>query len=153
MGSEGCRIFRTQIPLLKLAIIISRMHECVFERAWENVPFEDDNSCPYQEQNKMEKQKNIVCGADIHKKFIMATILSRDGNKIRRRFGMTLDEILRFKEWVINNNCEAVAIESTGIYWISIYTVLEGSVEVILANAYKIKHTPGRKTDKRDSRY
>jgi hypothetical protein len=42
----------------------------------------------------MEKQKNIVCGADIHKKFIMATILSRDGNKIRGRFVMTLDEIL-----------------------------------------------------------
>ncbi len=64
---------------------------------------------------------------------------------------MTLDEILRFKNWVVSNNCEAVAIESTGIYWVPIYTVLEGSVEVILANAYKIKHTPGRKTDKRDS--
>jgi len=101
----------------------------------------------------MEKQKNIVCGADIHKKFIMATILSRDGNKIIERFGMTLDEILRFKNWVISNNCESVAIESTGIYWISIYTVLEGNIEVILANAYKVKHTPGRKTDKRDSKW
>src|SRR4030065_262506 len=151
MGSEGCWIFETLISLPKLAIIISRMHECFFERVWEIVPFEDDNICPYQERNKMEKQKNIVCGADIHKKFIMATILSRDGNKIRGRFGMTLDEILKFKEWVISNNCEAVAIESTGIYWIPIYTVLEGSVEVILANAYKVKHTPGRKTDKRDS--
>jgi len=101
----------------------------------------------------METQKNIVCGADIHKKFIMATILSRDGTKSSGRFGMTLDEIVRFKEWVISNNCEAVAIESTGVYWIPIYTVLEGSVEVILANAYKIKHTPGKKTDKRDSKW
>lgn len=101
----------------------------------------------------METQKNIVCGADIHKKFIMATILSRDETKISGRFGMTLDEIVRFKEWVISNNCEAVAIESTGVYWIPIYTVLEGSVEVILANAYKIKHTPGKKTDKRDSKW
>jgi transposase len=151
MGSEGCLFFGTLISLSKLAIIISRKHECVFERVWENVPFEDNNICPYQERNKMEKQKNIVCGADIHKKFIMATILSRDGNKIRGRFGMTLDEIVRFKDWVISNNCEAVAIESTGIYWVPIYTILEGSVEVILANAYKIKHTPGRKTDKRDS--
>lgn len=49
----------------------------------------------------------------------------------------------------ISNNCEAVAIESTGVYWIPIYTVLEGSVEVILANAYKVK---GKKTDKRDSK-
>ena len=101
----------------------------------------------------METQKNIVCGADIHKKFIIATILSRDETKISGRFGMTLDEIVRFKEWVISNNCEAVAIESTGVYWIPIYTVLEGSVEVILANAYKIKHTPGKKTDKRDSKW
>ncbi|HEX7576324.1 MAG TPA: IS110 family transposase [Candidatus Methanoperedens sp.] len=101
----------------------------------------------------METQKNIVCGADIHKKFIMATILSRDENKIRGRFGMTLGEIVRFKEWVISNNCEAVAIESTGVYWIPIYAVLEGSIEVILANAYKVKHTPGKKTDKRDSKW
>jgi transposase len=101
----------------------------------------------------MEIQKNKVCGADIHKKFIMATILSRDETKSSGRFGMTLDEIVRFKEWVISNNCEAVAIESTGVYWIPIYTVLEGSVEVILANAYKIKHTPGKKTDKRDSKW
>jgi transposase len=101
----------------------------------------------------METQKNKVCGADIHKKFIMATILSRDGTKSSGRFGMTLDEIVRFKDWVISNNCEAVAIESTGVYWIPIYTVLEGNVEVILANAYKIKHTPGKKTDKRDSKW
>jgi|GEM_PF-1280794 len=62
----------------------------------------------------METQKNIVCGADIHKKFIIATILSRDETKIGGRFGMTLDEIVRFKEWIVSNNCEAVAIESTG---------------------------------------
>lgn len=99
----------------------------------------------------METQKNIVCGADVHKKFIKTTILSRDGIKLVERFGMTLDDILQFKNWVISNKCEAVAIESTGIYWIPIYTVLEGSIEVILANAYKVKHTPGKKTDKRDS--
>jgi transposase len=99
----------------------------------------------------METQKNIVCGADVHKKFIKATILSRDGTKLVERFGMTLDDILLFKNWVINNKCEAVALESTGVYWIPIYTVLEGCVEVILANAYKIKHTPGKKTDGRDS--
>ncbi len=99
----------------------------------------------------MEKQRNKVCGADIHKKFLIATILSRDGSKITERFGMNLDGILRFKDWVIENNSEQVAIESTGVYWVPIYTVLEDSIEVIVANAYKVKHTPGRKTDKRDS--
>ena len=38
--------------------------------------------------------------------FVMCTILSRDGAKATERFGMTLDEILKFKEWVIENDCE-----------------------------------------------
>jgi transposase len=101
----------------------------------------------------MEKQRNKVCGADIHKKFLVATILSRDGIKSSGRFGMTLDEIMRFKEWVVENNCEQVAVESTGVYWVPIHTVLEDKIEIIVANAYKIKHTPGRKTDMRDSEW
>jgi len=101
----------------------------------------------------MEKQRNKVCGADIHKKFLIATILSRDGTKITERFGMKLDDIIKFKEWVVKNNCEQVAVESTGIYWVPIYTILEDNIDVIVANAYKIKHTPGRKTDVRDSEW
>jgi transposase len=101
----------------------------------------------------METQKNRVCGADIHKKFLIATILSRDGTKITKRFGMILDDLLEFKNWVIENQCEQVAVESTGTYWIPIHAVLEGSVDLIVANAYKIKHTPGRKTDIIDSEW
>ncbi len=101
----------------------------------------------------MERQRNKVCGADIHKKFLVATILSRDGTKTSERFGMMLDGILKFKDWVVANNCEQVAVESTGVYWVPIYTVLEDKIEVIVANAYKIKHTPGRKTDLRDSEW
>jgi transposase len=101
----------------------------------------------------METQKNKVCGADIHKKFLIATILSRDGTKITKRFGMILDDLLEFKSWVIENQCEQVAVESTGTYWIPIHAVLEGSVDLIVANAYKIKHTPGRKTDVIDSEW
>jgi transposase len=101
----------------------------------------------------MEIIKNKVCGADIHKKFLVATILSRDGTQISERFGMMLDDILKFKEWVIANNCEQVAIESTGVYWVPIYTALEDKIEVIVANPYQIKHTPGRKTDKVDSEW
>lgn len=101
----------------------------------------------------METQKNKVCGADIHKKFLIATILSRDGSKITRRFGMTIEDLLNFKDWVIENQCEQVAVESTGTYWIPIHSILESSVDIIVANAYKIKHTPGRKTDTVDSEW
>ena len=99
----------------------------------------------------MEKQWNIVCGADIHKKFLIATILSRSGTKKTKRFGMTLNELLNFKNWVIENGCEQVAVESTGTYWTPIHAVLEGSVGFIVGNAYKIKHTPGNKNDLADA--
>ncbi len=75
----------------------------------------------------MEKQWNKVCGADIHKRFLIATILSRDGIRIVNRFGMTIDDLLKFKNWVTENQCEQVAVESTGTYWIPIHAVLEGT--------------------------
>jgi transposase len=99
----------------------------------------------------MEKQRNKVCGADIHKRFLIATILSRDGTKKSNRFGMTIDDLLKFKNWITENQCEQVAVESTGSYWIPIHAVLEDTIDLIVANAYKIKHTPGRKTDISDS--
>jgi transposase len=101
----------------------------------------------------METQRNRVCGADIHKKFLVATILSRDGTKKTKRFGMTLDDLLDFKSWVMENQCEQVAVESTGVYWIPIHSVLENAVDLIVANAYKIKHIPGRKSDLIDSEW
>src|SRR5512137_2798720 len=101
----------------------------------------------------MENQRNKVCGADIHKKFLVATILSRDSTKVTQRFGMTLDDLLKFKSWVIENQCEQVAVESTGVYWIPIHAVLENAVDLIVANAYKIKHIPGRKSDLIDSEW
>jgi transposase len=101
----------------------------------------------------MEKQRNKVCGVDIHKKFLVATILARDGTKMQRRFGTDIDDLLNFRDWVIKENCDCVAIESTGVYWYPVHAVLENKVELILANAHQIKHTPGRKTDALDSEW
>ena len=85
----------------------------------------------------MEKQWNIVCGADIHKKFLIATILSRSGTKKTKRFGMTLDELLIFKNWVIEYGCEQVAVESTGTYWTPIHAVLEDLLALLLVMRIK----------------
>ncbi|MFB3765483.1 MAG: helix-turn-helix domain-containing protein [Methanotrichaceae archaeon] len=110
----------------------------------------------YEDQAAMlvaeKKEGNYkVCGVDVHKKFLVATILSRDGTKDTKRFSMAIDGLLRFRDWVIGNNCGQVALESTGIYWYPIHAVLEEKVDLIVANVYKIKHTPGRKTDVNDS--
>jgi transposase len=101
----------------------------------------------------MEKQRNKVCGVDVHKRFSVATCLSRDGSKKTKEFTMDLEGLFEFKEWVIGNGCEVVAFESTGNYWIPIFTFLEGDIELIVGNAYQIKHIPGRKTDLRDSEW
>jgi len=101
----------------------------------------------------MSKELYKVCGADIHKRFFVATILSRDGTKHVRRFRTSPQELLDFREWVVENGCERVAVESTGRFWIPIHAALEGAVELIVANAYKIKHTPGKKTDVADSEW
>jgi len=101
----------------------------------------------------MEVQRNKVCGADVHKKFLVATILSRDGTKQTQRFRMNPEELSEFRTWVVDNGCEQVAVESTGIYWIPVLNAIEGFVDLILANAYKIKNTSRPKTDLTDSEW
>jgi transposase len=101
----------------------------------------------------MEVQRNKVCGADVHKRFLVATILSRDGTKQTQRFRMNPDELSKFRTWVVENGCEQVAVESTGIYWIPVLNAIEGFVDLILANAYKIKNTSRPKTDLTDSEW
>lgn len=99
----------------------------------------------------MGKRRNKACGADIHKNKIVATVLSSAGTKNQAEFGTTLPELLRFKSWLIEGGCDVLAMESTGTYWMPIYSVLESSMEVIVANPYMIKHIPGKKTDLIDS--
>jgi transposase len=95
----------------------------------------------------MNDQRDKACGADIHKNKIVATILSISGTKNQSEFGTTLSELLKLKSWLTDNGCYKVAMESTGTYWIPVYSVLEDSMEVIVANPYMIKHIPGKKTD------
>jgi transposase len=123
------------------------------ERVWENVPTRVLASAHIRPGYNMTEQRNKVCGVDIHKKFLIATILSRDGTKMQKRFATVVDDLLNFRDWVIKENCDCVAIESTGVYWYPVHAVLENKVELILANPHQIKHTPGRKTDALDSEW
>jgi len=95
---------------------------------------------------------NTVCGLDIAKDEIVATILSDNHNKETRKFKVHLDELFELKQWLKTNNCNKTVMESTGIYWIPIYASLEESdFEVVLANPRQVKAIPGRKTDIKDS--
>jgi transposase len=101
----------------------------------------------------MESSRSKVCGIDVHKRFLVATILERNGSKKTEKFLNNLEQLLQLKEWVITEQCQAVAFESTGEYWVSLYDVLQGYVEIIIANSYHIKWIPGKKTDTIDSEW
>ena len=94
-----------------------------------------------------------ACGIDIHQEFLMATILDLSGTKDTRRFSTCIEDLLNLREWLIETKCQRVAIESTGIYWIPTYTLLDGRIETIVANPFQIKNIPGRKNDNIDSEW
>lgn len=114
--------------------------------------------CSYQiPQNEVLRNMNIrvekACGIDIHQAFLSATIINLAGTKDTRNFSTCLEGLLELRNWIIENGCQRVAIESTGIYWIPAYTALEGKVETIVANPLQIKYIPGRKNDDIDSEW
>jgi transposase len=99
----------------------------------------------------MSKRKDRVCGADVHKDLIVATIIGEDESQLQARFGTTNAELMRFKDWLIANNCEQLAFEATGVYWIPVYDALSSTIDIIVANPWQIKTIPNDKSDSKDS--
>ena len=97
----------------------------------------------------------ICCGLDVHKKKISACLITTNQSGKEeyeiREFGTFTDELIELREWLIDSHCPIVAMESTGVYWRPVHNIIEGYLEVILANARHIKNVPGRKTDIKDS--
>lgn len=149
MSSEGCNVFWDADPDTKPAIV-SRMPKCVLERECE-CAHTSDQHLPISGADDMNTEKEIVCGADIHRDFLVATMISRSGLKLQEQFGMDQDGLLAFRFWILDHRCRRVAVESTGNYWYPIFCILEGHVEFILANAFQIRNIEGKKTDRLDS--
>jgi hypothetical protein len=60
----------------------------------------------------------VCCGVDVHKTFLIATIITsqRSPPLLKKRFSTFNNFILQFKQWLIDNNCFDVCMESTGKY-------------------------------------
>lgn len=67
--------------------------------------------------------------------------------------GALADDLCPMKEWLYEQGCQVVAMESAGVYWRSVHSVLEDAFRAILVNARSVKHLSGRKTDVSDSRW
>lgn len=98
----------------------------------------------------MESWYECCCGLDVHAKTVVACLLKQD-QKERRTFSTMTDDLLRLSDWWVHEGGTHVAIESTGVYWQPVFTILEGLREVILVNARHVKAVPGHKTEARDS--
>src|SRR6266478_4395488 len=65
-----------------------------------------------------------------------------------RRFGTFTVDLDALADWLIDCGVITVAMESTGVYWIPLYEILEArGLEVVLVNARHVKNVPGRKSD------
>lgn len=97
------------------------------------------------------------CGLDVHQAKIVACLLvGRADEKPRKQiktFRTLTRDLLELREWLLSEGCTHVAMESTGIYWTPVYAVLEGTFELVVGNAHRIKNVPGRKTDVKDSEW
>ncbi len=79
--------------------------------------------------------------------------LDRDPQPIRR-FGTFTQDLRALATWLAQCGVTTVAMESTGVYWIPLYQILESrGFEVCLVNARHVKNVPGRKTDVQDCQW
>ncbi|UOE51374.1 IS110 family transposase [Mucilaginibacter sp. SMC90] len=100
-------------------------------------------------------QLNKACGLDMHKDKIVGFISNKDGKEQElQEFGTFTCQLHQIKEWLLKNEVGHCLMESTGIYWISLYTILtEAGINVTVANPVHIKQIPKRKTDRKDARW
>jgi transposase len=71
-----------------------------------------------------------------------------------RVFGTTTDQLTELVDWLIDQGVQSVAMESTSVYWIPLYELLEArGIEAVLVNARQLHNVPGRKTDFHDCQW
>ena len=73
-----------------------------------------------------------VCGLDVHKDTIFLCILAENGQTFLREFGTLTAEVEEMRDLIKEQHVGEVAMESTGIYWIPIWRILQGHVEMKL---------------------
>jgi transposase len=93
-------------------------------------------------------------GIDVGKRFLAVCVmcgpLNGEARVERRRFGTVHTELQKLRTWLLDQGVTHVVMESTGSYWKPVFNVLEGHVQVYLANPQEVKNRKGHKTDDND---
>ena len=95
-----------------------------------------------------------VCGLDVHKDSVFACILNENGVIFQGKFGVLTPELEQLAAVLQEHDVSEVCMESTSIYWMPVWRVLEPYVaELKLVNPYFIKQLPGKKSDVKDAEW
>jgi len=105
----------------------------------------------------LEVKVERCAGIDVGKKFLEVCILigpvHRKPAEEVRRFGTNVRDLEAMRAWLLEKACTEVVMESTGSYWRPVFNILEGDLQVILANPEQVKALRGKKTDRKDCRW
>ena len=98
-----------------------------------------------------------ACGVDVHKSFIVAVICDSTGQTTKyskKRFSTFNNSLIEFRNWLLENDCQNVCMESTGKYYIPVYNALEGHISnVVVANPKWVAVIKGEKDDNKDAKW
>lgn len=95
----------------------------------------------------------IVCGLDVHKDSVYLCILSSTGEIVEKVFGILTFQLAKMRDLMLKHHVQEVGMESTSVYWIPIWRVLEPHFKLKLVNPYFIKQLPGHKSDVKDAQW
>ena len=104
----------------------------------------------------MELLHPRCAGADVHKDTVVVCFRIEAWGRVDsevRTFGTTTRELGKLADWLDQKGITHLVMESTGVYWKPVWHLLEGHVELILANAMHVRNVPGRKSDASDAQW
>lgn len=71
-----------------------------------------------------------VCGLDVHKDSVYLCILSSTGEIYEKKFGVLTTELIEMRDLMLSHHVLEVGMESTSVYWVPIWRVLEPPFQV-----------------------
>ena len=99
----------------------------------------------------------ICCGMDVHRDFVVACIASTNAEGVTdykgKRFSTFSGGLRALRDWLRENGCRDVCMESTGKYWFPVHNMLESEFNVVVSHPKFVKAIKGKKTDRKDAQW
>ncbi len=111
-----------------------------------------------RKEDAMRVIRKRCLGLDLHKKQITAHLRVHQGWDLEplgfdQQFTTMPQDLERLREWVREQHITDVVMESTSVYWMHLYDLLDGVTTPAVVNAAHVKKVPGRKTDVSDAKW